>query len=122
MRKSQLDIIERAEFFRNTKTTKHTARVAYAWTTQAGHTLTFCPFCGCLEMTGPGLSISHCMGAGISDECFILLRRGTMPDTVRKAAATWAAIHRGSGYKYTAEELINEAREKYDHGTQERTA
>lgn len=87
-------------------------RVANGWTMTTGFTLAMCPFCGTLEMHGnAGPVFSHCLGK--CDEYHIIVRRGVMPQVVKAAAAVWGTINRITKHQYTADELINQAREKF---------
>jgi len=113
MTKTQLLKVERAEFFRDTKTTKNGLRTANAWRLESGSLIVICPLCGALEKHGgAGPVLSHCLNNN-SDEYFIIVRRGTMPDCVRRAGQTWARIHRGTGWTMTADELLAKGRGKF---------
>jgi hypothetical protein len=122
MTSNQFQVVNAAERWRRAGMLGDTP-MANTWRRITGGHETFCFFCGEIhvhaDVSGSVLNEQrscHCLlqQSTITMKGYHLkLLPGNTPDEVRAAARVWGTVHRASGYKYTADQMINEAREKY---------
>jgi hypothetical protein len=121
MRKSQFDIITKAEPWRNAGHIEGVP-LASTWAKLGGGHETFCPLCGAIhthsDVSGAVLNeerSAHCLlrSDAILKGYFLKLLPSLMPPEARRAARAWSTVHRATGYKYTADQLIAQARQKF---------